>query len=30
MMDLLFVGLVVAFYIASVGLIAICDLGMED
>jgi hypothetical protein len=30
MMDLVFVGLIVAFYVMSLGLIAICEQGMED
>jgi hypothetical protein len=30
MIDLLFIGLIVAFYAMSLGLIAVCQRGMED
>jgi len=30
MIDLLFIGLIVAFYAMSLGLIVVCQRGMED
>lgn len=30
MIDLLFIGLIIAFYAVSLGLIAVCQRGMEE